>query len=66
MHQSAQTRIGFDHTRIDPQVPTPKEPVRFERREHDLENPLVNLRPQACPNHTQAAVIGRALFEPVA
>ena len=40
--------------------------MRFERREHRLENPLVNLRPQPLPNHAQTAVIGRALFKPVA
>jgi hypothetical protein len=40
MHQSAQTRIGFDHTGIDSQMPTFEKPVRFERREHHLENPL--------------------------
>jgi hypothetical protein len=39
MHQSTQTRIGFDHTGIDPQVSTPKKSVGFERTEHDLENP---------------------------
>ncbi len=48
MYQSAQTRIGFDHTRIDPQVPTPKKSVGFERREHYFENPLVNLGPSRC------------------
>ncbi len=65
MHQSAQTRIGFDHARIDPQMPTFEKPVRLKRREHHLENPLVNLRPEPLPNHTQAAVIGRALFQTV-
>ena len=65
MHQGAQTRIGFDHARIDPQMPTSKKPVRFERREHHLENSLVNLWPEPLPNHAQAAVIRRALFKPV-
>ena len=65
MHQSAQTRIGFDHTGIDPQMPPLEKPVSLKRREHHLENPLVNLRSQPLPNHTQAAVIGRSLFQPV-
>ena len=46
MHQGAQTRIGFQHARIDPQVPTPKKPLCFERREHYFENSLVNLPPK--------------------
>src|SRR4029077_14215485 len=65
MHQSAQTRIGFNYTRIDPQVPTPKKPLRLERREHHFENSLVNLWPQPLSNHAQTAVIGRALVKPV-
>src|SRR6266850_3823896 len=65
MYQSAQTRIGFHHTGIDSQMPTFEKPVRFERREHHLQNPLVNLRSEPLPDHTQAAVIGRALFQTV-
>ena len=44
-------------------MPTLKKPMPPERREHHVENPLVNLRPKPVPNHTQAAVIGRALFQ---
>ena len=36
---SAQTRVGFDHARIDPQVPTSKKPVGLERREHHSKTP---------------------------
>ena len=66
LDQSAQARVGFDHTRIDPQMSAFKSPYVLSAERTTSKNPLVNLPPRPLPNHTQAGMTGRALFQSAA